>query len=293
LDIVDKLIKSDWVRTSTRSLVCCVCVPALLVFPYQLFAGTALSKAEQGKILDEAVHILGGNANIISRWDDKILFTQIGSDANEALIANRIIKEVTSAIGLDLELILVKRDGKLDGNDYLARVQQSPRFDLSLCPETDSSCANFVVVHTNAETMLALATEIPLRPVYRESLQRSAEIPCFFAPHLITASRIRQVLVYIREDLSTELTETCLQEEIWQSFGLFGDVTGSSYFSFDNRVVPKKITSYDRALLEAVYHPDLGPGAPVFRVLKVFMDALEFDIYATEALNKSPEQYTK
>jgi len=270
-------------------MICCLFLLTLLVIPFHLFAGTALSKAVQGEILDEAVHILGGNANIISRWDDKILFAQIGSDSNESRIANRVIKEVTSTIGLDLELISMM----LDGNDYLARVQQSPRFDLSACPETDSDCANFVIVHTNAETMLALATEIPLRPVYRESLQRSAEIPCFFAPHLIAASRIRQVLVYIREDLSSELTETCLQEEIWQSFGLFGDVTGSSYFSFDNRVVPKKITSYDRALLEAVYHPDLGPGAPVFRVLKVFMDALEFDIYATEALKKSPEQYTK
>ncbi|MBX2824412.1 MAG: DUF2927 domain-containing protein [Gammaproteobacteria bacterium] len=241
-------------------------------------AGTELTKEEQRQILDEAVHILGGNANVITRWNSAVRFAQIGGDEREDRAAVRIVQDATASAGLDLEVFVTELNGGL----YLEQVRQSPKLDLSVCPPEEVQCANFIVVHTDAEIMRALAAEIPLRPLYHDALQRSRSIPCFFAPHKITASEIFQVLIYVREDLSPELTDTCLQEEIWQSFGLFGDVTGSRYFSFDNRVAPKSLTSYDQALLEALYHPSLGPGAPVFRVLRQFMDALEFDLYENQ-----------
>ena len=44
--------------------------------------------------------------------------------------------------------------------------------------------------------------------------------------------RISLAVVYVRSDLDPSMLETCLQEEIYQSFGLFGDYTGSTLFSF-------------------------------------------------------------
>ena len=93
---------------------------------------------------------------------------------------------------------------------------------------------------------------------------------------------IRQALVFVRNDLSQDMVRTCLQEEIYQSFGMFNDFTGSRYYSFNNRIEPKVITRYDRALLETIYDSGFRQGAPVFMVVKKLMEKLGLDPFAKE-----------
>ena len=119
--------------------------------------------------------------------------------------------------------------------------------------------------------MRTIAENIPLRTVYQEALQRDNAV-CFFAPYQ-RDSAIFQALVFVKNTSDAALIRTCLYEEIYQAFGLFNDFTDSDYFSFNNKVQEKQITSADKALLKTVYQ--FEPGAPVFVVGKQLIKLLK------------------
>ncbi len=240
-------------------------------------AQEALTQQQQGQVYDEAIHILGGNVNVISRWEQDVRLRIVGSAGDlSATLAEQTVAEVTQ---------LVNRRYVLDdaparsAQEYLAELQRSPPFTIGECTKPDP-CSNFVVVFASAATMKKIAEAIPLRPVYQRTFERDPTPLCFFSPFQTGYMEIRQALVYVRDDLASDMLRTCLQEEIYQSFGMFNDAGGSRFFSFNNVVAPKSITRYDRALLQAIYDPLFAPGAPVFRVVKRLMDNLGFDPFA-------------
>lgn len=244
-----------------------------------LHADEPLTKSEEGQIYDQAIHILGGNANVISKWVDDIRFAIIGEATEDsAAFARSILAGVATQTGLTLQPI---EHALTNADDYLLAVKQSQPSRLAACSSDDKDhCANFVVLFTDAETMYALAKAIPLRPVYQKSLDNHQNNPCFFAPFQTRAMEISQAFVYVRQDLPPAMIRTCLQEEIYQSFGLFNDYTGSTFFSFNNVVEPKSITLYDRALLTSVYDAQIKPGAPVWKVMEHLMDKLRIDPFS-------------
>lgn len=249
----------------------------------QAQSASGLSEIQQAKVLEEAVQILGGNANVIVRWNAKVTFAVVGGDTAAQETAREVISEVSKLTAIPVELLEHRIS---DVSRYLDAVTATPEFQLDVCAvESESTCSNFVLVFTDNQTMLALAEALPMRSLYASSLHeaiaRSEPIPCFFSPFQVRNAEILQALVYVNESLSNDMLSTCVYEEIYQSFGLFADVTDSAFYSFDNRVIPKKITDYDKALLSAVYDASLSPGAPVFAVLKVLVKNLGFDLYNT------------
>jgi len=234
-----------------------------------------LDPADQLKLYDEVLHILGGNANIISRWVGDIRFASVGVvDARIHTMALETVQAVANDAGLPVVAI---EHSVASAADYLSAVEKTARFDLALCDRRDGErCANLVVVFSEASTMRTLARAIPLRALYAKALDKTTDIACFFSPFIDGGMVIRQAFVYVNTRLSTQMLKTCLQEEIYQSFGLFNDVSGSQFFSFNNVVKPKAITAYDRMLLRQVYHPDHRPGAPVFSVVMSMMRYLGY-----------------
>jgi len=294
-------------KLHTRALV--RRAPLIGLISLTLAASAPLTKDQEGQVYDEAVHILGGNANVISKWVDDIRLAVIGEAQIDMSLPPATRKSTTGknrpssepsqetalqgpavpsaklaydiltdiAVQTDLNLRFVQT-GIRDARDYLTVIEQNPAYQLAACAVNDQSvCANFVVLFSDASTMQQLARAIPLRPVYQSALERSNDVPCFFAPFQTRSLEIAQAFVFVREDLSAAMLRTCLQEEIYQSFGLFNDFSRSAYFSFNNVVEPKEITDYDRALLASVYDPEFKPGAPVFRVIKRFMENLGID----------------
>jgi len=224
-----------------------------------LHANEILTKREEGLVYDQAIHILGGNANVVSKWMGDIRFAIIGEATEDSTaLAQTTFSAIAELTGLSLQPVT---HAFMTPSAYLEAVEQSSTFELAACSIEDSSlCANFVVMFTDADTMLAMTKAIPLRLVYHRSLANNQKIPCFFAPLQLRRMEIRQAFVYVRQDLSQAMVRTCLQEEIYQSFGLFNDFSGSEFFSFNNVVEPKFITRYDKALLRSVYDERIKPG---------------------------------
>lgn len=241
----------------------------------------AITRAQRMQVHDEAVHILGGNVNVISRWVSDIRFHVVGTEWFRRQ-ATLTLEEVASVAGLKL-LPSAKEPDTAEG--YLALLESTPAVQLSSCDTQQqqaalsegNTCANFIVVQTSNTMMQKMSEAIPLRKVYQDSFAGAQSVSCFFAPFVGSRQFIHQAFVYVSDDLDDAMLQTCLHEEIYQSFGLFNDYTDSVYFSFNNKVEPKSITGYDRELLKTVYHPDFAPGTPVFRVLERFMDVLELD----------------
>ena len=155
-------------------------------------------------------------------------------------------------------------------DSYLQQIDRLPAHRLSDCSNADH-CANFVVVLSDLSSMQKIAETVPLREVYRSSLADQSAV-CFFAPYQ-RASVMLQALVFVKSNLPASLVSTCLNEEIYQSFGLFSDYENSRYFSFNNQVVDKQITSLDKQLLNTLY--EFESGAPVFGVVRQLVDRLE------------------
>lgn len=245
----------------------------------QQAATDKLSKSDEGLLYDQAIHILGGNANVISKWQEDIRYAIIGGRSEEsAAMARNTLNEVAVLTGLPLTQI----DHKLLlAGDYLAAIEQSPPFQLAACDHDDAQlCANFIVLFADTKTMQTLASAIPLRPVYQRSISSDNTINCFFAPFVTRSLQIAQAFVYVRDDLSQGMLRTCLQEEIYQSFGMFNDYSGSRFFSFNNIVKPKSITQYDRSLLSTIYDPSIMPGDPVWKVMDKLMNNLGIDPFS-------------
>lgn len=232
-----------------------------------------LSTAQKGQIWDQAIHILGGNANVTSRWVDDVRFTIVADDAALEDYAHGVLKRISTLTSLPVAMVSSEFSSVVN---YVRALEQAGPYQLMPC-STDSACANLVVVVSDIETMSQIARAVPLRDVYQNSLEEGEldsenRAVCFFAPFQ-RASVIRQAMVFVRADLPVGMLRTCLQEEIYQSFGLFNDFTDSEYYSFNNRVEEKKITGFDRALLRAVY--EFPAGAPAFKVAKRLLTNLE------------------
>ena len=264
-----------------------------------------LQKSEHRQVFDEAVHILGGSVNVISQWIRPVRLVVVGdilwddtgnSDSgttdsgysieahqgSAADYARAVIAEIVSLARLTVE---VADDSYRDAQTYLQSLKRSARFTLSDCVEAESAgraCGNFFVIFADVVEMEAIARAIPLRPVYQKAFSNPQGVKCFFSPFQTGYMEIRQALVFVNKDLPQEMVRTCLQEEIYQSFGMFNDYTGSTYYSFNNKIEPKVITRYDRALLETIYDSSFKQGAPVFAVVRKLMERLGLDPFTEE-----------
>ncbi len=242
----------------------------LVLFTLFLSAGQSRSneytEAELGQIWDQAIHILGGNANVISRW---VVPVQYGLVANttDTRFEKYVVKAFTEI--QSLTDLTIRHNKTQATNSYLQQLEQISPHQLALCMD-DDPCINFQVVISDIATMRNIAEKIPLRAVYQDALQGDNAI-CFFAPYQ-RDSAIFQALVFVNNTSDATLIRTCLNEEIYQAFGLFNDYTDSDYFSFNNRVQEKEITTVDKALLKTVYEFD--PGAPAFIVAKKLIRTL-------------------
>ena len=259
-----------------------------------------LQKSEHRQVFDEAVHILGGNVNVISQWTRPVRLVVVGeitwddtgssktgnsTEAHQdsaADYARAVIEEIVSLANLTVE---VADDSYRDAQTYLQSLKRSARFTLSDCVEAESAggaCGNFFVIFADVAEMEAITRAIPLRPVYQKAFSNPQGVKCFFSPFQTAYMEIRQALVFVNKDLPREMVRTCLQEEIYQSFGMFNDYTGSAYYSFNNKIEPKVITRYDRALLETIYDSSFKQGAPVFAVVRKLMERLGLDPFTEE-----------
>jgi len=246
---------------------------ALLWLPVHVATGN-YTAVEKQQLADQATHILGGNANVISRWSNEIKLAVVGGE-HPAFVeqAAELVNDIATQIGLSYREINI---AELNAQGYNEKLSNGEKYDFSLCDEDDNEvCANLVVVQSTVDEVRQMADAIPLRDVYKRSLTEGKNPYCFFAPFIDGSMNIRQAFVFVRADLDPAMTRTCLQEEIYQSFGLFNDASGSTWFSFNNRVEPKDITPMDKRLLRCLYSPDFRPGVPAFVVVKKFIASLE------------------
>ena len=117
-----------------------------------------LHKSEHRQVFDEAVHILGGNVNVISQWIRPVRLVVVGditwddtgrsdsgttdsgtTDADNSVEAHQdsaadyaraVIAEIVSLANLTVE---VADDSYRDANTYLQSLKRSARFTLSDC----------------------------------------------------------------------------------------------------------------------------------------------------------------
>lgn len=233
-----------------------------------------LDEREREQVYAEALHVLGGNVNVVSKWTAEIRYALL---AGREPVARRILQDTMLDVAVQTGLrARAVRPEDSRASTQLAAIERDSSYRLAVCDVREPSlCANFFVVVTDLDTMRGLAGAVPLRDVYRSSLQEDGSVHCFFSPRQNARREIVGAFVFVQDKLSPEMLRTCLHEEIYQSFGLFNDISGSQFFSFDNRVEPKRITAFDRALLASVYDPDVKPGAPVFAVAERFMQRIQ------------------
>ena len=253
------------IRTCGALLACFFACFFMLIQPVH-----ALEDAEQEILAEQAIRILGGNGNVIARWSQPVRLGLVGFPDQKTIgIAEGILDDIGQITGLPTS---VSSWRPATADDYLHELRNSSPYVLAKCATTKTAdCPNFVAVLTTPEQMRDIAQAIPLRDVYQQSLDGTQTPKCFFAPFQRAYVDIVQAVVFVNNSLSEAMTRTCLNEEIYQSFGMFSDVTGSQYFSFDNREEPKSITCYDKLLLQAIYSRQFRPGAPAFRVVQQFV----------------------
>lgn len=187
------------------------------------------------------------------------------------------VQKTVQEIGLLTDLDSTVLDATTITPDaYVELSKAGGNYDFSICESDDAdNCANLVILISDVETAREVANSIPLRDVYQRATAIGKNPYCFFAPFITGSMQIRQAFIYIREDLDDAMKRTCVQEEIFQAFGLFNDATDSKWFSFNNKVEPKQITEFDRLLLKTVYSSDFRPGFPVYVVVRKFLQELD------------------
>jgi len=253
----------------------------LITLQIPLYAGesTTYSHQQKQELADHAIHILGGNANVVARWPDEIRLALVADNSEDLLDqVHAVVSEVAELTGLAFS---TANELRLAPAEYLEKLDAKPDYDFGLCHSAaGNQCANLLVLVSDRETVAKVSAGIPLREVYQRSLsanegEEETDGPlCFFAPFIDGGMNIKQAFVYVRDDLSADMQRTCLQEEIYQSFGLFNDASGSDWFSFNNRVEPKSITEMDRLLLQTLYSKNFRPGIPAFVVVREFLNKL-------------------
>jgi len=243
-----------------------------VVWLWLLFAASV--HAAPDDLYKQAVQILGGNESVVSKWRDDIRFVVIGGSATAEQVARSVIAEAAAIARLDLAY---PTHAVRSARDYVDLVRAAPPRLLSPTCDGNASkpCFNFVVVFTDYPTMRELARAIPIHPYVARFVDTHPDMPCLYAPFHAGRQMIWQALVLIRHDLDDAMRQTCLQEEIYQAFGLFNDYSGSTLFSFNNVVAPKRITDYDKALLAALYDPRVKSGHPANFVAQIFLEYVE------------------
>jgi len=257
-----------WRRVSSALLV----LVGLCLFPWVSVVSAA---STQNKLQNESVHVLGRARTPVARWYENVNVALVGSfSESEKRKIDSILDEISLLSGIDYTVI---NHNIVDASDYVNVLEDSGDYQLSLCDSNDKDlCANFVVVQTDRAVMGRIAKAFPLRPVFLKATESPDDTLCFFSPGIRRYTEIVSSLVYVDSGLDEAMRQTCLQEEIYQSFGLFGDYSDSRYFSFNNVVKPKAITAYDKRLLSSLYDQDFPPGtfaAPVAQQLAEYCEA--------------------
>ena len=223
-------------------------------------------------LYQQAVHILGGNGNVVSRWHEPIRFVAVGFDTRDEVA--RAIGEAADIATLEVSFpVAVPPSPK----QFAAMLRDTPPYALwPPCDANDAlTCVNFVALRTSVATMREIAAALPLPDVHAKALASDGALPCFFYPFRDGRLRIRQALVFINEQLGPAMRSTCINEEIFQAFGMFGDYTDSRDFSFNNVVAPKSLTQNDRLLLAALYDDKVKAGYPVPHVASIFIERVK------------------
>lgn len=249
------------------------CIAGIMLATSSVLAQDETNRTEKAltQLGIESIHILGGFRNPVIRWNSVINLAIVG-DTDPTTMAQ--ITSVFNEISL-LSGIRYTRVGHAytEPERYLKAIGDSPDHDLTLCDTTKSTqCANFVVLVISQELMHKVAVSLPLRPVFQQASARKDNIYCFFSPNVASNLEIKQSIVWVRSNLEEPLLNTCLQEEIYQSFGLFNDFSDSHYFSFNNIVAPKKITPFDKQLLTSLYDAAFRSGTSTEAVAQQLID---------------------
>jgi len=246
-------------------------------------SGNSLHAASADKRLhNESVHVLGGARTPVARWYRQVNVALVGEfTATATQKIHSVLDEISLLTGIHYQLVSPDIESV---SDYADALKKSEPYDMSLCDTgVPQNCANFVIVMSSREDMSAIAESFPLRPVFQKALQRDTaykgtdETLCFFSPGIARYTEIVSSFVYVDSALDTSMQLTCLQEEIYQSFGLFGDYSESRYFSFNNMVEPKVITPFDKRLLSSLYDLAFPQGTMASVVAQQLADYCEND----------------
>ncbi len=211
------------------------------------------------QLLTETIHVLGGVNNRVPRWSSDVRMALVGTLSTTVKHnLDALLTQLSLYSGLEFRWIKHKYSAT---TDYIDAVSKSPQHDLTLCSRDDSDdCANFVVILSEQTNMHQITLSLPMRPVYQKATAANENVHCFFSPGISRKFDIQRSVVYINSNLSEKMQNTCLQEEITQSLGLFNDYTGSHYYSFNNVVSPKQLTAHDKMLLSSLYDRAYSPG---------------------------------
>ena len=248
-------------------------IQALLLITLLLVLGNGVAEdqsestdSEGQQLFHESVHILGGRGAPVVRWNRPVHVAIVGA-ADESLQA--YIRSIFNQISLlsGIRYRLVQHNFETAG-DYALALSDSPDYELSVCDTVEKSlCANFVVILSDRSSMHQVAAKLPMRPVYqRATAKDDGDLLCFFSPGIYRRLEIVSSIVYVDSDSTESMQRTCLQEEIYQSFGLFGDYSNSEFYSFNNKVQEKQVTVYDKRLLISLYDHAFRPGTMASKV---------------------------
>lgn len=261
------------VRAGVRCLLATVFLVVISVVPHVEAQNHSESVESEGnQLLSQSMHILGGQRRPVARWYEAVRVAIVGPVSGSMSDEIRsIFNEISLLSGIPYSLI---QHDVSTAEAYASALLQSPPYDLSVCDHSDPSlCANFVIVLASKAAMNKVTLALPMRAVFQQVTEtRDDELLCFFSPGIKHSTEIVRSVVYVQSDIEETMQLTCLQEEIYQSFGLFDDYSDSQYFSFNNVVKEKQITVYDKQLLTSLYDNTFARGTPALPVAQQLVD---------------------
>ncbi len=237
---------------------------------YAEFAGTD-NAAVTHQFFAETLHILGGTPTRVPRWTAPINMAIVGptTEATRSRL-NSLIAQLSLYTGLPIRLLAPRYS---TATAYLKAITETPPHDLSACSvEPPPVCANFVVIVSTQQDMAGIADRLPLRPVFRDAAAGSGTLYCFFSPGISRGIEIVRSVVFINSMLNEAMQNTCLQEEITQSLGLFNDYSDSVFYSFNNLVIQKTLTVNDKHLLSSLYDQEFPVGTLATSIARQVVD---------------------
>lgn len=238
---------------------------------------TQAAESDSQQLLRESVHILGGHRRPVVRWYEPVRVAVVGPVTEALTIEIRsLFNEISLLSGIPYTLIQHDID---NADTYASTLSHTSDYDLSICENSEPlSCANFVIVLSEKAAMNKVAVALPMRPVFQKATSVSNDdLLCFFSPGIARATEIVRSVVYVQSDIDRAMQLTCLQEEVYQSFGLFDDFSDSQYFSFNNDIKEKQITVFDKQLLTSLYDNAFSRGSPALPVAQQLVDYCDTD----------------